>query len=219
MRILIVAATAPEVTALLRALTPRAAATSEMKRSSLNNSEVDVLVTGVGMVATAAWTSRALAQGAYDVALNVGLCGSFTPNLPPGAVAHVVADRIAELGAEDHDHFLIIEELALPGEHLFVNDAPPESAVLRALPTASGITVNTVHGRAQSIADVVRRWHPDVESMEGAAFMHACRIGGVRYAQIRAVSNVVEPRDRAAWKLDAAVAAVNRTALAIVEEL
>ena len=131
----------------------------------------------------------------------------------------MVSDRIAELGAEDNAGFLTIEDLQLPSEHVFVNDSPPASAVLRALPTANGITVNTVHGRARSIVEVVERCHPDVESMEGAGFVHACRIGGVRYAQIRAVSNVVEPRNRAAWKMDAAVAAVNRTALALVEEL
>src|SRR5258708_13203839 len=35
--------------------------------------QVDVLITGVGMVATAAWCSRALAQSSYDLALNLGV--------------------------------------------------------------------------------------------------------------------------------------------------
>ena len=38
---------------------------------------IDVLTTGVGMVATAAWCSRVLAKQDYDLALNVGVCGSF----------------------------------------------------------------------------------------------------------------------------------------------
>ena len=62
-----------------------------------------MLTTGVGMVATAAWCSRALALTRYDLALNVGVCGSFDPALAPGSVVHVVRDRIAELGAEDGD--------------------------------------------------------------------------------------------------------------------
>src|SRR5258708_27556379 len=62
---------------------------------------VDVLVTGVGMVATAARCARALARTPYGLALNVGVCGTFDPSIPLGTVVHVVRDRIAELGVED----------------------------------------------------------------------------------------------------------------------
>lgn len=219
MRILVVAATQPEIAALLGDLTPQPSTPSNPTRYSHAGSDIDVLLTGVGMVAAAAWTSRVLSGSAYDVALNLGVCGSFSISLPPGTVVHVVSDRIAELGAEDNDRFLTIGDLNLPGDHVFVNGAPPASAVLRALPVANGITVNTVHGRAGSIADVVARFHPDVESMEGAGFMHACRIAGVPFAQVRAVSNMVETRNRAAWKLDEAIGALNRTARAIIEDL
>jgi futalosine hydrolase len=68
-----------------------------------------------------------------------------------------------------------------------------------------GITVNTVHGAEGSIAAVVERCKPQVESMEGAAFMYACLVHDVAFAQVRAVSNVVERRDRARWKLSEAI--------------
>ena len=61
MRILLVAATEGEISALQPDLKP----------------DVDVLVTGIGMVATAARCARALALTRYDLALNVGICGSF----------------------------------------------------------------------------------------------------------------------------------------------
>ena len=60
-----------------------------------------MLVSGVGMVATATWCSHALARERYDLALNLGVCGSFDRTLPLGTVVHVVTDRLAELGAED----------------------------------------------------------------------------------------------------------------------
>ena len=63
------------------------------------------------MVATAAWCSRVLALSRYDLALNIGVCGSFDPALKPGDVVHVVTDRIAELGAEDGETFLSMAEL------------------------------------------------------------------------------------------------------------
>jgi futalosine hydrolase len=206
MRVLVVAATEDEI-AGLRAF------------SSPNRAEVDVLITGVGMVATAARTARALAQARYDLALNFGICGSFDRALAPGCAVHVVSDRISELGAEDDDAFLTIDELRLPGDRLFVNTAPPDNEALGRLAQVNGITVNTVHGNERSIAAVVRRFAPQVESMEGAAFMHACLISGVPFAQVRAVSNIVEKRNRDAWNLGEAIESLARSARAILESI
>jgi futalosine hydrolase len=83
----------------------------------------------------------------------------------------------------------------------------------------TGITVNTVHGRNRSIAAVTERFAPQVESMEGAAFMYACLVHDQRFAQVRAVSNVVERRNREAWKLSEAVASLGATTLRMLSEL
>ena len=83
---------------------------------------------------------------------------------------------------------------------------------------ARGITVNTVHGNPRSIAAVAERFKPHVESMEGAAFMYACLIHGLVFAQVRAVSNVVEKRNRSAWKMAEAIGSLGNTALNIIEE-
>lgn len=178
------------------------------------------------MVATAAWCSRALAQSSYGLALNVGVCGSFDRSIVPGTVVHVVSDRMAELGAEDDDRFLTIHELNLLREDDFpfrggrlVNVEPPGNAALGRLPQVSGITVNRVHGRAQSIDAVVERFSPQVESMEGAGFMYACLIHDVPFAQVRAVSNIVEKRNRGAWKLAEAVDGLCAAALDILKEV
>ena len=183
-----------------------------------------MLTTGVGMIATAAWCARALAAARYAMALNFGVCGSFDTALPPGTVVHVISDTIAELGAEDDDRFLTLHDLQLLGENEFpfeqgrlVNRTPPDNPVLGALPGVSAITVNTVHGNEQSIARVVERFDPQVESMEGAAFMYACLIQGVPFAQVRAVSNVVERRNRDAWKLPEAIHSLGDTALKILD--
>jgi len=188
-RVLLVAATEGEIAGVWPDLKPH----------------VDVLVTGVGMVATAARCSRALALTPYALALNVGICGTFDRTIALGTVVHVVRDQIAELGAEDADAFVTIEEIQLPAEWTFVNSAPPAIDALRALPAVNAITVNTVHGNERSIATVIDRFRPEVESMEGAAFMSACLLNGVPFAQVRAVSNVVERRNREAWRLAQAI--------------
>jgi futalosine hydrolase len=230
MRILIVAATSMEVApafAATRLRRDKPAGLHRLKSYRHGGHDVDLLVTGVGMVATAAWCSRALAQTPrYDLALNFGVCGSFDRALEPGAVVHVVSDRIAELGAEDDEAFLTIADLNLPVEPdlpvmsaRLVNAAPPVNAALAGLPTVDGITVNTVHGNERSIAAVVKRFGPRVESMEGAAFMYACMIHEVTFAQVRAVSNLVEKRNRGAWKMAEAVRSLGTTSLAILETL
>jgi len=195
-----------------------------MVRYSGADHEVDILVSGVGMVATASWTSRELARERYELAVNLGVCGSFNRTLGPGMVVHVVSDCIAELGAEDGDDFLTVHDLRLLGENEFpfergrlVNAAPPPLRALTALRSATGITVNTVHGSEPSIQRVVQRFKPDVESMEGAGFMYAALIHGVPFAQIRSVSNVVERRNRSAWKLDLAIRELGETAWRLLQ--
>jgi futalosine hydrolase len=186
--------------------------------------DVDVLTTGVGMIATAAWCSRTFAAEHYDLALNVGLCGSFEASIAAPDVVHVTADRIAELGAEDGDGFLTIHQLQLLGENefpfdggLLVNTNPPPLRPLASLRSVTGITVNTVHGNEQTIAAVRDRYDPDVESMEGAAFMYASLIAGVPFAQVRAVSNAVVRRNRGAWKVDEAIRALGAQSVQLLE--
>jgi len=203
MKTLVVTATAAEIAPVEAALQARR--------------DVDLLVTGVGMVATAAGCARRLAQGRYEFALNLGLCGSFDSSLTPGVVVHVVSDRLSELGAEDGDAFVPIESLSLPSDHVVENVRPPASVALAWLPKVSGITVNTVHGDATTIAAVVSRCRPQVESMEGAAFMYACRQAGVPFAQVRAVSNMVERRNRANWRIPEALEALAAAARAILQ--
>ena len=97
-----------------------------------------------------------------------------------------------------------------------MNQAPPDTAALGRLPRVRGITVNTVHGHEPSIAAVKARWDPQVESMEGAAFMYVCLMYQVPFAQIRAVSNAVERRNRQAWQVGEALEALAVATLDVV---
>jgi futalosine hydrolase len=223
-RVLVVIATAAEVGPFVAGLTRVVEAGPRVTRYKAAAHDIDVLISGVGMVATASWCSRLLASERFDLALNLGICGSFRTAIVPGTVVHVVSDRLAELGAEDGDRFLTIQQMGLLRDDEFpfkdgrlINDSPPPIASLANLPSVDGITVSTVHGNEGSIASVTERFRPDVESMEGAAFMYSCLIHGVPFAQVRAVSNIVERRNRSAWKLHEAIAALGAEGLRILE--
>ncbi|MQA30349.1 MAG: futalosine hydrolase [Luteitalea sp.] len=226
MRILLVTAVAMEAAPVLAHAGVPSATPSRLTRCSAAGHDVDVLLTGVGMVATAAWCSRAFTGHRYDLALNVGVCGSFDRALAPGDVVHVVRDRFSELGAEDGDRLLSMTELGLLdrddrpfAREELVNPAPPRSQALEGLPAVSGITVNTVHGNERSIALVAERFGPQVESMEGAAFMYACMIHDLPFAQVRAVSNLVEKRNRDAWRMADAIERLGGVTVGVLESL
>jgi futalosine hydrolase len=224
-RILVAAATAAEIGPLLPELRREGDRGPRTTRYVGRGHDVDVLISGVGMVATATWCAYALSRDHYDLALNLGVCGAFDRTLSLGSVVHVVSDRLSELGAEDGDAFLTIQQMQLLGDDeppftagRLVNQSPPSNPTIASLRAVDGITVSTVHGRDQSIACVTERFAAQVESMEGAAFMYACLVHGQPFAQIRAVSNFVERRNRAAWTLTEAIDSLGTTALQILAE-
>jgi futalosine hydrolase len=224
-RLLVVASTEMEVAPLVAQLRPASRSDARAKGYTRGAHDVDLLIAGIGMVATAARCSAALARERYEAAFNFGLCGTFDRSIALGEVVHVATDCLSEIGAEDGTAFLTLRDLNLPGDNespltcgRLVNDCPAAAAAVGRLRAVNGITVNTVHGSAESIARVVARLGPDVESMEGAAFMYACLIHAVPFAQVRAVSNVVETRNRDAWDVPAAIRNLTETALRIIDE-
>jgi futalosine hydrolase len=52
--------------------------------------------------------------------------------------------------------------------------------------------------------------------MEGAAFMYACLMHKVPFAQVRAVSNLVERRNRNSWRLAEAIQNLSVETLRII---
>lgn len=226
MRILIVTAAEAETAPLAARFGNGSPMGSTVKTYEHAHHNIDAITTDIGMVATAAKCSQLLTQNRYDLALNFGLCGHFNPTLELGQVVHVVSDCIAELGAEDDEEFLTLQDLNLTDDNEFplkqgrlLNLYPPTNLTLNGLRAVSGITVNTAHGNERSIAAVKRRFNPSVESMEGAAFMYACLIHGVSFAQVRAVSNFVEKRNRESWRLAEAINNLGEVALNILEDV
>lgn len=169
---------------------------------------IDYLVTGIGMTATAYCLGGALQSCRPDLLLNVGVCGSFDRARSLGDVVRVAKDTFAELGAEDGDVFLGGEHLGF-GACTFAERIDRQYPGLEGIPVVKGITVNTVHGHDGSIAQIVSRLAPDVESMEGAAVFYAAQQAQVPCLQVRAISNYVERRNRDNWQLQKAIANLN----------
>ncbi|MGW3119629.1 futalosine hydrolase [Streptomyces sp. NPDC001107] len=176
---------------------------------------VDVIAAGVGPALAAASTATALTTATlsgtpYDLVVSAGIAGGFQPEAPVGSL--VIADEItaADLGAETADGFVPVTELGFGT----VTRRPPE-ALVRDLAAATGartgtvLTVSTVTGTAERAA-ALRARHPRAlaEAMEGFGVAEAAAAHGVPVLEIRAVSNPVGPRDRAAWRVGDALTAL-----------
>ena len=220
MKILIVCATNMELKPLLDKVDKINNISAKLSSYCINGKEIDVLTTGVGMVATSFHLGRVLSSRKYDSAINVGIAGSFEKNFPLGTVVEIVEDQFPEMGAEDGTRFLSLLDLEL----IEANDFPYEIGVLineqanwnLTYPKVKSITVNTVHGSEERIAKTNQLFKPQVETMEGAAFFYACKSLNIPCLQIRAISNYVEKRNKASWNIPLAIERLNVELLKLI---
>ena len=201
MKTLVVTAVPAECDAIAAALPPDAS--------------VSLVVGGVGPAASAAATARSLRD--VELVLCAGIGGGFGP-LRPGDIA-VAADIVfADLGAETADGFVPLSALGYGDEHHRVE---PKLAVELVDRTGGHLgtvlTVATVTGTAATRDALTERFSDAVaEGMEGAGVAEAAAAAGLPFGEIRAVSNPVGPRDRAAWDVPGALAALGRAIAAVL---
>jgi len=204
MKILIVAATRAELAGLISSY-------NLPDGNFITTHGFDVLVTGVGMTATAFALGQRL-SAIYELVINLGIAGCYDRQIPLGSILNVVSDEFSELGAESKEDFLTIDELGF-GKSLYHSKYNRSDATLTNLPKVKGITVNKVHGNKESITAITQRLTPVTESMEGAAVFYGCSLLNIDCLQIRSISNYVEERNRENWKIGLAIKQLNDWAI------
>ena len=135
---------------------------------------------GMGPEATCRSLEAALSvDRRFDLAVNLGIAGSYNDRFPVGRVVQVVREQYGgQSGA------------------LLANPAPPE--LFAALPQVTGNTVPALEARYRSV-------EAEIETMEGAAFFETCLRYGIPFAEIRAVSNRVGEEERSRWDIPLAL--------------
>ncbi len=210
MRLLVVTAVAAEADAICAGL-------------GLGRDRVTVVAGGVGPPAAAASTARALVLAAergapYTAVISAGIAGGFAGRVDVGATVLAAATVAADLGAETADGFLSIAELDF-GQSTMECDTELLAAVREAIPAAvvgAVLTVSTVTGTAEREA-ALRERHPDAvaEAMEGFGVATAAREAGVAFVEVRTISNLIGPRNRAAWRIAEALAALQQAGVGL----
>lgn len=210
-RVLIVTAVAAERDAVLRGLQ--------------GSDRFHVIAAGAGTAAAAAGTAAALAAGSYGCVVNAGIGGGFPGVAPLGSLVIASEMIAADLGAETPEGFRSAAELGFGSVSV-----PAEPGTVQALSaalaaagltvsTGSVLTVSTATGTAETAAALAAR-HPGAaaEAMEGHGVAVAAQALGLPVLELRAISNPVGPRDRAAWKIGEALEAL-AAAAAILQEV
>lgn len=175
----------------------------------------DVVVVGVGQAAAAAGTAAALAASRYRLVVSAGIGGGFPGRAEIGSL--VVASEIvaADLGAETPDGYLSIDELGFGSARIPVEaalaDRLTEAIRLsgRIVRLGPALTLTTVTGTADTAVKLAKRVPGAAcEGMEGFGVASAAQRFGLPALEIRAVSNAVGPRDKSAWRIGEALAAL-----------
>jgi nucleoside phosphorylase len=159
---------------------------------------VEALVCGVGPVEAAAVTAVTLGARRPDVLLHVGIAG-----------ARGIPSPQLVIGSES------VYEDAADGGWVPARVKPDPQlveAARRALPDARVLPIGTT-------ARVGGTSGCEVEAMEGFAVLRAAELAGVPAVEVRAIANEVDEPDRARWRLDDALAALDTALPLLLAEL
>jgi futalosine hydrolase len=175
-----------------------------------------LLIAGAGIMPfTYQLTNYLLCNPRPTKVILAGVAGSFSEHMLPGTLVEVTSEILAECGAEDNDGKI------LSMESIGIWDGNVNSGFLNAkvinpspeypdLPKVKSITVHTASGSLETIRRRIIDYQSDIENMEGIAFFNICEQFKLPYAQVRAISNYIEPRNRGNWKLELAIENLGR---------
>ncbi len=183
-----------------------------------------IVLTGVGLMGTTYALTRAWTLEKPDLAIQAGIAGSFHPLYGPGMVVAVKEELVGDLGVME-DGWKDLFDMGLADADTFpwtggrlVN---PHTELIRKsqLDTVRALSVNQVSTDPGHIRQLVHKFGPVVESMEGAAFHQVCLMEGIPFIQIRAISNQVGDRNKANWQIGPAIRNLNNALIQLVNRI
>lgn len=181
--------------------------------------------TGVGMLATAVSLTKLVLDEKPDLIIQAGIAGSFDTTVPLGKVIIVNEETVGDLGVEEDGKWKDVFDLKLekssypPFERRKLPNPWLTKFNLLKLPEVNSITVNEVSTNTERIQQLIKKYNPVTESMEGAALHYVCRQANIPFLQIRAVSNYIGERNKANWKMKEAIDNLNQVLLKYIDKL
>lgn len=179
---------------------------------------------GVGLLASAVSLTQ-LAFQKPSLIIQAGIAGCFDEVATLGNVYVVGEEMLGDTGVNENGVWKDLFDLSLaqPGNEPFANGKLQnrwlqQYNVLN-LPVVSSVTINEITTSLTRRQQIVEKYNPFMESMEGAALHYTCLQQNIPFMQIRAVSNYIGERDKAKWKMKDAIVKLNNTLLEYLKGL
>jgi len=212
MRVLIVTAVTAESDAVMRGLH--------------GDTRFDVLVAGVGSVVAAVHTAKALTIAEYSLVISAGIGGGFPGRAEVGSLVVASEMVVADLGAETLEGFRSVDELGFGFTQIQTDailvDRITSALLMAKIPFNIGpvLTVSTVTGTAARGVELASRIPgATAEAMEGFGVGFAALDRGLPILEMRAISNMVGPRERSTWRIKEALDVLEAFSAVLTEVL
>lgn len=186
------------------------------------NTQAEILITGVGAPACMYALTKKILQNKYDLVIQAGIAGTFKNQFALGETYAIKKDLFADLGIQEGNNFYSLFD----GGFLKPDAMPYTNGHLLnttenyfGLKPANAITINTVSDSLAQTDLYKKKYDADIESMEGAAFHYVCLQENISFLQIRSISNFVGERVKTNWKMKESIESVNKNLFRIINEI
>ncbi|MGZ3838750.1 MAG: futalosine hydrolase [Flavisolibacter sp.] len=182
----------------------------------IEDAPVDVLVTGIGLLAASYQLTQKVGIKKPDLIIQAGIAGSFRRDLALGTVTAVRTEVIGDLGVRENGRFRSLFDLNLNQPDVFPWKEgrlwnSMDNLQLAGLPLVDGVTINEISTDPERISHYAEDLGAGIESMEGAALHYIGLMEKIPFIQIRSLSNFVGERDKQQWQMKEAISHLNIT--------
>ncbi len=207
---------------LITAATDFELSVPQQKIKSSKNREVIFASTGVGMLATAVSLMKLIYEQKPDFIIQMGIAGCFNVKEKLGNVYLVEEEVLGDVGVVENGKWKDVFDLGLVKSNTkpFKKKGLLNSNINKYnhldLPIVKGVTVNQISSDNNHIQQLIKKYNPSIETMEGAALHYVCSLYKISFLQIRATSNYVGERDKTKWKMKLALNNLSKSVIAII---
>lgn len=191
-----------------------------------DNVQADFLLTGIGTTSICYRLSKQLIEAKfnkhpYDFVVNLGVAGSFCIDniiTSLGSTVLVGKEYFGDLGFETPFGFQTLFQSQVIDADLFpftggaierVKLGDSMEAMLKSnFHEVVGVTLQKVTGSHEVKRELINKFSPDIESMEGAACFYVCKMENINFIELRAISNEVGESDRSKWRAANAISSL-----------
>jgi len=198
----------------------------EWQSTPQNNqtTKTEILITGVGVLAATFSITRTILEKMPDLIIQAGIAGSFDPSLNAGEVVLIKEEIMGDYGASENGEWKDIFDLGLMNKAEFpfnegrlINPHVNEYNKW-GLQTVSSLTVNEIITLPEKLSQVIKKYNPAIENMEGAALHYSCLQLNIPFLQLRSISNQASERNKSSWRIEESITELNKVLITLIEQ-